>query len=406
MKIKILMFGWEFPPNNSGGLGVACKGIVDGLLESGINVDLILPDYNKNLPGYCKNLKNHLTEGELKTIPLKLLSTSVYISNEEYNEKIKNYKPGKNFLKSDNLVNDAVIYGKMASKIALKLPHDLIHVHDWLTIPAGVEAKNHSGKPLVIHVHSTEFDRSGGNPNPAVYKIEKSGFKNADLIIAVSNYTKQKIIKHYGIEEEKIKVVHNGINQTLKEKYNPHPLGEKNKIVLFLGRITIQKGPDYFVEMAKKVLNKIKNVRFVIAGSGDMMNEIITKAINLGIEKNVIFTGFLKGGDIDKAFQQADVYVMPSISEPFGLTPLESIQNGTPVIISKQSGVSEVLHNALRIDFWDVDEMANKVISILKYPALTKTLKVNSENEIKNFSWQKASNNLKNLYINLINKHV
>lgn len=404
--MKVLMFGWEYPPNNSGGLGIACKGIVDGLLESGVKVNLVLPDDNSVImPSFCVNLKKTLNNKELKVVPMRLLNSSIYISNEEYNKKIKLAGLFKQFSKSNNLVEDSVIYGSVVGKVALKIPHDVIHVHDWLTIPAGIEAKKLSKKPLVVHIHSTEFDRSGGNPNPAVYNIEKQGFDNADLIVAVSNYTKQKIIENYGIPEEKIRVLHNAINQEIKEKYQPHPISKNNKIVLFLGRITIQKGPDYFVEMAKKVLNEIKNVKFVMVGNGDMMNEIISKAIKLRIEKNIIFTGFLKGRDVDKAFQQADVYVMPSISEPFGLTALESIQNGTPVIISKQSGVSEVLTNVLKIDFWDVNEMANKVISILKYPALEKSLKNQSNEEIKKFSWNNAANKLKNLYINLINNH-
>ncbi len=404
--MKVLMFGWEYPPNNSGGLGIACKGIVDGLLESGVKVNLVLPDDNSDImPSFCVNLKKTINTEKLKIVPMNLLNSSVYISNEEYSKKIKLSGLFKQFSKSNNLVEDSVIYGSVVGKVALKIPHDVIHAHDWLTIPAGIEAKKLSKKPLIIHVHSTEFDRSGGNPNPAVYNIEKHGFDNADLIVAVSNYTKQKIIEYYGIPEEKIRVVHNAINQEIKEQYQPHPISKNNKIVLFLGRITIQKGPDYFVEMARKVLNEMKNVKFVIAGNGDMMNEIISKAIKLGIEKNIIFTGFLKGGDVDKAFQQADVYVMPSISEPFGLTALESIQNGTPVIISKQSGVSEVLSNVLKIDFWDVNEMANKVISILKYPALEKSLKNQSNEEIKKFSWKNAANKLKNLYINLTNNH-
>lgn len=404
--MKVLMFGWEYPPNNSGGLGIACKGIVDGLLESGVKVNLVLPDDNSDLmPFVCVNLKKMFKSEELKVVPMRLLNSSAYISNDEYNKKIKSEGLLKQFSKSNNLVEDSVIYGSIVGKIALKVPHDVIHVHDWLTIPAGLEAKKLSKKPLIIHVHSTEFDRSGGNPNPAVYNIEKQGFDNADLIIAVSNFTKQKIIEYYKVPENKIRVVHNAVNQEIKEKYHPHPISKNNKIVLFLGRITIQKGPDYFVEMANKVLKKNKNIKFVIAGNGDMMNEIISKAIKLGIEKNIIFTGFLRGSDVDKAFQQADVYVMPSISEPFGLTALESIQNGTPVIISKQSGVSEVLTNALKIDFWDVNEMANKVISILDYPALNKSLKNQSKEEIKKFSWNNAANKLKNLYINLINNH-
>lgn len=398
-KMKILMFGWEYPPFHSGGLGTACKGIVEGLMENGTKVTLVLPyipsESRPSVPSYCVDTQN-LSNTESKNEPILI---SPYVSEGEYKKILK--EKGMSGPFSRNLIEEAYLYGQKAAQMAKKFPHDIIHSHDWLTFLAGIEAKKQSNVPFIVHIHSTEFDRSGDNPNPAVYDIEKKGMEHADSIIAVSNYTKDKIIKHYGIPEEKITVIHNAIHPKLAEKYHPSPIRKNDKIVLFLGRITLQKGPDYFLYMAKKILEKIRNVKFVIAGDGDMTNQIIRTSIHLGIEKNVLFTGFLRGKDVERTYQNADVYVMPSVSEPFGLTALEAIQNGAPVLVSKQSGVSEVILNALKVDFWDIDEMANKVISILKYPHLSKAMRTSASHELNKFSWNEVGKKLINLYNNL-----
>jgi glycogen(starch) synthase len=257
-----------------------------------------------------------------------------------------------------------------------------------MTYHAGLRAREISGKPLVVHIHATEFDRTGGNPNTYISNIEYEGLSKADLVIANSNYTKDNVIKCYNIDPNKIKVVHWGIDPD-NPNYNINfssPMSKEEKVVLFLGRITIQKGPDYFIEVAKKVLDYKKNVRFVIAGSGDMLPRIVDRAHELGIQDKVTFTGFLKGADVHKAFQMADLYVMPSTSEPFGLVALESLKNHTPVILSKQSGVSEVVQNALKVDFWDINEMTNKIVSVLNYHELLDELKENSYEESKKFN--------------------
>jgi glycosyltransferase involved in cell wall biosynthesis len=407
--MNILMYGWEFPPFHSGGLGVACKGIIEGLLQNGTSVKLVLPripsENRHNMPNYCIDLHNFgASSSSVKTTDKKTIYFSPYISEKEYQERLQILKregKDKSVQFGKNLVEEAYIYGEQAAIVAEKIPHDIIHAHDWMTFPAGMMAKKYSNKPLVIHIHSTEFDRSAGNPNPAVYDIEQKGMQTADSVVAVSEYTKQKIIEHYGISEDKITVIHNAIDQKLTEKYHPSPIKKTDKIVLFLGRITIQKGPDYFISMAEKVLKKVKNVKFLMAGDGDMQNEMIRKAIHLGIEKSILFTGFLRGDDVDKAFQNADLYVMPSVSEPFGLTALEAIRNGAPVLMSNQSGVSEVVLNALKVDFWDVDEMANKVISVLKYPHLSKTLKDTAFQELEKFSWNEVGTKLNNHYQNI-----
>lgn len=236
-----------------------------------------------------------------------------------------------------NLIDEVHRYAEEASRYAEKIDHKIIHSHDWLTAQAGIEAQKISDKPHVLHIHATEFDRSGENPNQAIYNIERKGMEESDHIIAVSNFTKNLIIKHYGISADKIEVVHNAVKPNLKNYRKTHFLNKKDSIVLFLGRMTMQKGPDYFLRMAQRVLTKKQNVKFVMAGDGDMMEKIIHLATDLGIERNVLFSGFLKGDEIARAYSSADLYVMPSVSEPFGITPLEAIKHGAPVLISKQS---------------------------------------------------------------------
>ncbi len=284
---------------------------------------------------------------------------------------------------------------------------DIIHVHDWLSFPAGIIAKNASGKPLVCQIHATEFDRSPHCPNPVVYAIEKIGMEKADAVIAVSNYTKNKIIENYGIDGSKIRVVHNAIdlecfNQALQSPNQLFDLKKSGKkIVLFVGRITLQKGPDYFLRAAQKVLAYNHNVIFIVAGSGDMEHQIIEEAANLGISDKFLFAGFLQGEDLKKVYLAADLFVMPSVSEPFGLTALESVSLGTPVLVSKQSGVSEVIKNCLKVDFWDTDEIANKILACLSYKGLGDTLQEESFKEMDKLSWEKSAQKCVDIYNSL-----
>jgi glycosyltransferase involved in cell wall biosynthesis len=293
-------------------------------------------------------------------------------------------------------------FARAAEEIAAGETFDVIHCHDWLTFKAGVNVKRRTKKPLIVHVHATEFDRTGGNGrNEHVYNIEREGMHAADKIIAVSNFTKNMIVNNYGIDPNKVEVVHNAVEFT---DYNTErrKINNYDKVVLFLGRITLQKGPDYFIESASKVLKKMSNVKFIIAGSGDMEYKMIEKAAQMGIGDKVLFAGFLEGADIDRAYKMADVYVMPSVSEPFGITPLEAMRNGTPVIISKQSGVSEVIQNCLKVDFWDTDQMANKILGVLKYGELHEEMKKNGSREIKKFSWDVPAGKCINVYRGVI----
>ncbi|HSU72923.1 MAG TPA: glycosyltransferase family 4 protein, partial [Candidatus Binatia bacterium] len=309
-----------------------------------------------------------------------------------------------NALYGGNLAAEVHRYAEMAKLIAKEVPHDVIHCHDWMTYQAGINAKAVSGKPLVVHVHATEFDRTGGNGvNPHVFHLEKQGFEKADMVMTVSQFTKDKVLQHYQVPAAKVEVTHNAIEFTEPPK-NVSKLSKTDKVVLFLGRITLQKGPDWFLYTARKVVDKDPNVKFIVAGNGDMETFMIEKAAELGLAKNVLFTGFLSGQDIDRAYKMADVYVMPSVSEPFGLTPLEAMRNGTPVIISKQSGVSEVIRHCLKVDFWDTHQMANKILGILYYKDLQEELGVQGMREVHKLSWDKTAEKVLGLYGTLLKK--
>ena len=305
------------------------------------------------------------------------------------------------------MIEEVLRYGHLATAIALEEDFDVIHAHDWLSFLAGIKAKKATGKPLVVHIHATEFDRTGGgNVNQQVYEIEKQGFEEADKIIAVSNFTKNKIIEHYGINPEKIIIVHNGVAQIDTSSIKNSLNGLKRtgqKAVLFLGRITIQKGADYFLKAAKKVLEKNPNVFFMVGGTGDMERQIIEEAAAMGISDKVLFLGFVKDKDKAEIYQMADLYILPSVSEPFGLTPLEALSCGTPVLISRQSGVSEVLSHCLKVDFWDIDQMANKILAVLEHSELKEELQNNGGQEVQKFNWVDSAQKCIYVYKEVLN---
>ena len=402
--MKVLMFGWEFPPFNSGGLGTACYGITKALSEKGVEINFVLP---KNL-GITEDFLN-VVSANLPKVKIKEINSLLVSYNTSYDYKKRFLLAGKGNESNSycgGLIEEVYRYSLMAKDIASQIKHDVIHTHDWMTFPSGVEAKKVSGKPFIAHIHSTEFDRCGGHRvNPVVFKIEKDGIQKADWAIAVSDFTKNKVLEGCEIDENKIDVVYNAINKSEFEgAFNDKNFFNLNgkKVVLFLGRLTLHKGPDYFLRAAKKVLDKNKDVVFIISGSGDMEYQIIEQASSLGIADNVLFTGFLRGEQLRKIYKMANLYIMPSVSEPFGITPLESLASGTPVIISRQSGVSEILNNCLKVDFWDTDEMANKILAVLENEELEGCLAENGFSEIDKFNWNNVADRIIGIYERLI----
>ena len=399
MPVRILMFGWEFPPHNSGGLGTACFGLTRALARADTLITFVLPKRVNAGADWLRMCFADLPEAIGRGITAYLYP---YITSENYARERKGLPPVYGL----NLIDEVRRYGLLAGEIAASESFDIIHAHDWLSFPAGLAARRVSGKPLVVHVHATEFDRTGGTGlSEEVYKIEQEGMRQANAVVAVSQRTKNMIVRHYGIPPEKVTVVHNGI-----EAADHRPLPDRlvalkragEKVVLFVGRITLQKGPDYFVRAAKRVLELEPKVYFIIAGSGDMEGQVLREAAALGIADRVIFTGFVRGAELDALYQSADLYVLPSVSEPFGITPLESLINGTPVIISYQSGVAEVLRHALKVDFWDTEELANQIITVLRHPPLHKTLKQYGGAEVHQVTWTAAAEKCLNLYRSLL----
>jgi glycosyltransferase involved in cell wall biosynthesis len=395
------MFGWEFPPFNTGGLGTACYGLTKGLSNHKSEVTFVVPYAKSAKADYVKLVS---AEG-LSKVTIKGIESPIkgYMTSEEYEWSKEALKQGDSKtvkIYGKNLFHEVELYAKKAELIAKHENYDVIHAHDWMTYKAGMRAKMISKKPLVVHVHATEFDRTGGlGVNQDVYDIERKGMHAADAVIAVSQFTKNKIVEHYGVPAHKVHVVHNAVEQRDVSEAKK----KKNKLVLFLGRITLQKGPDYFVYAAKRALEVDPNIRFVVAGQGDMTAFMIEKAAELGISDKFMFAGFLRGKEIDDAYKMADLYVMPSVSEPFGITPLESMANGTPVLISKQSGVSEVISNCLKADFWDIDDMANKIVSVLRHDVLHEALTENGGNEVRKFNWDDSALKCINIYNSVLN---
>jgi glycosyltransferase involved in cell wall biosynthesis len=423
--MKVLMFGWEFPPHISGGLGTACHGLTKGLSTLGdVEILFVVPKAFGDEEQDTVQLvgANNIDLGDRFIDYQKLLKKIKYIevgsnivpytSPEEY-EKITETEQNQNkeFVYTrmggkfefsggygHNLFQEISNYAIVASHIAKQYSFDIIHAHDWLTYPAGIAAKEASGKSLVIHVHATDFDRSGGSVNPGVYEIEKRGMDAADKIIAVSNLTRNTIINNYGIPAEKVETVYNAVEPADQLKTVDKIKKSNEKIVTFLGRVTLQKGPEYFIEAAYKVLQKMSNVRFVMAGSGELLVRSIHRIAELRIGDKFHFTGFLRGDDVKKMFALSDVYVMPSVSEPFGISPLEAMQSNVPVIISRQSGVSEILKHAIKLDFWDIDAMADSIYGILNYRGLSDYFIKFGKTEVENLKWENSAMNVREIY--------
>lgn len=431
--MKVLMFGWEFPPHISGGLGTASYGLTKGLHSIGdVEILFVVPkafgdEDQRNLRIInasdveissrevdYKNFFKNISFIEVNSLLLP------YTTPEEYEKLVKQTKlKQKQYVNTiysgklsfsggygSNLFQEIANYAAVASIIGVSYDFDVIHAHDWLTYPAGIAAKFVSGKPLIIHVHATDFDRSGGNVNPAVYEIEKRGMEAADRIITVSNLTRNIVIEKYGIDPDKVITVYNAVEPLKNGHRIKAEKGITDQIVTFLGRVTLQKGPEYFIEAAYKVLSRMENVMFVMAGSGDMLNRMIARAASLRIGEKFHFTGFLHGDDVYQMFDMSDVYVMPSISEPFGISPLEALQSNVPVIISRQSGVAEILKHAIKIDFWDIAGMADAIYGVLNYEGVQKMFNKYAKEEVDSLKWENTAYKVREIYYQVTKKSI
>ena len=373
--MRIAMIGWEYPPFKAGGLATHCFGVTRSLADRNVKVDFFMPKTRENASSDKSNLRV-IEVGETEVFPydrpdVKEIGGKFYDAVYYYNE---------------------LVVLKVLESIRSQGSYDVIHCHDWLTMKAGVVLKEKTGTPFVVTIHSTEYDRSGWLfPNQWFIDIEREGMEKADRVIAVSHFTKRVIVEKYGIDPGKVSVIHNAVY--------PIAEGHKKEIVLFLGRLTIQKGAEFFLRAAYRVKDFEPDARFVVAGTGDMMPRLINEAIDLGISDRVIFTGRLTDDEVRHIYGISSVYVMPSVSEPFGITALEAISAGTPTIASKTAGFSEAFRNCLRVDFWDVDEMANKIISLLRYDPLHRTLSREGRREIDLFTWDQVADKTLNVYM-------
>ena len=428
--MRVLMFGWEFPPHIAGGLGTACEGIVKGLAYNGVETLFVMPNASGDEDQSATTIINAsdvavqnvstTVEEFINKVKFMYVDSNLvpYVDPDEYYAAIEKMKAegltqtsvgfGQKFKFSGkygaNLMEEVSRYAQVGGTIAMQHidEFDVIHSHDWLTYLAGIAAKELTGKPLVVHVHATSYDRGDEKHiDTRVLDIETRGMLAADRVVTVSDLTRNIVINKYGIDPAKVVTVHNAVDFSGRENIEVER-GIKDKVVTFLGRITFQKGPEYFIEAAAKVLKRTKNVRFVMAGSGDMMNRAIRQVARLGISDRFHFTGFLRGAEVQKMFALSDVYIMPSVSEPFGISPLEAMRTGVPSIISFQSGAAEVLKYALKVDFWDVDALADDIYALVSYPALTEFASKHGFDEVNELKWNSATAKLKKVYESLI----
>lgn len=402
--MRVLTFGWEFPPQKNGGLGVACYGLTRELLREGVEVIFVLPKTQET-----SGVARFLFADDERLV--KVLQTDVslqpYLQGDSTVDVIVGYdSTGKPIIRSRTIIEEVHRFAHQAALIAKTEEFDVIHAHDWTSYLAGVAAKIASGKPLILHVHATSFDQAAGmNIDPSIYKIEQEGFAMADKVVTVSQFTKDIVVNKHHTPADKVEVIHNGCDMDTTAQLPPTLTELKRqgkKIVLYHGRISIQKGVDYFIRAARRVVDVDPDVIFIISGSGDMLTQIIEQVGTAGLSDNVKFAGALWDEERDRMYQSADLMVMPSVSEPFGLVPLEALQHGTASVVTKQSGVAEVLTHALKVDFWDVDEMANQILSCLRYPAVRAQMVNEGREQMKGMSWTVAAQKIKRLYKSLL----
>ncbi|MBU0581206.1 MAG: glycosyltransferase family 4 protein [Candidatus Margulisbacteria bacterium] len=411
--MKILMFGWEYPPVKSGGLGTACYGLTKAMAQIGAQITLVVPRAKKSI--YSEHLtlidgKNiEFAEGKLKYYEVNSLLTP-YINEKSYQDKYNLYKE---ILKGESdddeigaiygrdLFHEVARFAARAAIVAQSDNFDLIVCHDWMTIDAALNAQRILHKPIALHIHATEFDRTGGHPHQLIYDIEKKGMYLADIIIANSIITKRNCVMHYGVPDEKVIPIHLGINKEDYKRKEPE-WPNQSKVVLFLARMTLQKGPEYFLHAAKLALQFDPEIKFIMAGEGDFLTKMLHLAADLGIANKVFFTGHLNEKEAKEVYQMTDLFVMTSIAEPFGLTPLEAVRSGVPCIVPRTAGVSEIMSHVIKVDFWDVNELANSIVAVLKHPHLHQELINNSYQESEFFTWENTAKNTMEIYAQVL----
>lgn len=399
--MRVLTFGWDYPPKRNGGLGVACYGLTRELLDQGVEVIYVLPR-EQPIVGAGRFVfadKTSLVSVRpifSALIPYQAANAPIFIVDVH----------GNRIPTNRTTIEEVYSYAERAAVIAKEEIFDVIHAHDWTSYMAGVVASRVSGKPLILHVHATSFDQAASAyVDPEIYRIEREAFAVADCVVTVSQFTKNLIVAKHDVDPVKVEVVHNGADTFEPPRHEPTLAAMKaagKKIVLYHGRITIQKGVDYFVHAAARVVSVDPSIVFVISGWGDMQEQVIEQVSRAGISEHVIFAGALWEEDRDRMYQSADLVVMPSVSEPFGLVPLEALQHGTPSLISKQSGVGEVLPQALKVDFWDVEEMANQILAAMRYPVLRQQLVKEGKLHLPTLSWRHAAEKVYRLYQRLL----
>jgi len=434
------MLGWEFPPYISGGLGTACYGLTRAMSRLGMEILFVLPRavpaeqtshvrllssvQRTSAPAPAGPSVGRAEMEDLPTVRFYTVAAALRPYDRPGSTAESARSPGARADETGpasrlalekgapepghyagDLFGEVERYARLACQVAAGETFDVIHAHDWMTYPAGAAVARQSGKPLVVHVHSTEFDRSGLQVNQRVYDVERRGMQAADAIVTVSRLTRNIVTRRYGVSPDKVQVVYNGIEfQHRPSPLRLSPAQKRHKIVLFLGRVTMQKGPEFFIAAARRVAEVMDDARFIVAGSGDRLRGIMDMTERLGLADRVLFTGFLRGPAVQRVYRMADVYVMPSVSEPFGITPLEAISHGVPAIISKQSGVAEILDCVLKVDFWDTEELARMIIAVLQHPELHARLRDSGRRDLQKLSWEPAARRCLEVYRKVIRR--
>lgn len=397
--LQVLMYGWELPPENTGGLGVACYGIAKGLSQRGVDLSFALPRRLNSGAEFMRIVKPYIPGVRFTAINAHLMP----YSTPSIFEFTRTRMPLKQQnLYGQSLYEEAQRFGQVAGQWSSYESHSIIHAHDWMTYPAAISSAKKSGRPWVAHIHATEHDRTGGQVNGQIAQIEYEGLNSADRVIAVSEYTKNTVARNYHVPESKIEVVHNGVDFIEFTPSDFRRIFPHDQIVLFVGRLTYQKGVNYLLKAAKRVLQRQPNTVFIVAGTGDMEQHLMLDAAHLGIGQRVVFAGFQNGAKLRSLYQMADAFVMPSVSEPYGLVALEAIASGTPTVISKQSGVSETLSHVHKVDFWDVHKMADAIVHVLRYPGLAKEMTGLAQQEAQVLSWDSAAGKIVDVYNRVI----